>query len=67
MAERRRTWLDEAAALTEGAKQAKLAGDMVAFTALITLAAGCLQIARNLAEADCISRKLEKGSRKWPA
>lgn len=46
------TWLEQADALTRAADKARLAGDPGASIALAIVAAQCLEIARNLDQAE---------------
>ena len=52
------TWLEKADQLLEGAERALAEGDMVAFSELISAAAGCVIVARNLERAEQASRGL---------
>lgn len=48
----RTTWLEQAQQLTAGAERAALAGDQVAFVAMATGAAQCLQLARLMEDSE---------------
>lgn len=54
------TWLEAADRYTVAAEMAKAAGDDVAFIALIVRAAECVQIARNLQQADAMISAAEE-------
>ena len=54
-------WLKMANKLTEGAERARQAGDTVASLVMAVRAAECLQIHRNLAEADRVLSDAAEG------
>jgi hypothetical protein len=51
MSEPSTTWTDQAEHYSKAAERAYQAGDIRAFVDIISLAAGCVQVARNLEQA----------------